>query len=223
MCLNNIKYKQVSDGTALVYKVFFYDNEVEAGKIAGQFVSPFVRVTLQPDQLSGKKEYAASRQYTAKHYECNAEANDKINAGFVHGYADKQSALRDFYMFYTRHHYACAIVKCRIPEGETYYDGDFDSDGSVRVRATRAVVVERVEEMFCCCMNGSDHERYKDYHVFARKRQTPRRCLDFLRRVWRNGLWKNGSPSENDCTVMINPPSYYMDKDLGEKFPDMFE
>lgn len=181
MCLKNISKKSVSDGDAVMYKVFVCTiNE------ATFLVSPFEHTPLTDDMIDGKAEYAAGRRYYPESYfdETSVMLRGKISEGFVHGYADKQSALKDLYRFYTSSFTAAVLIKCRIPKGEAYYDGDFDDDQTVKARATRAITVERVEEMYVDRMTEDDHERYGDYHVFVRKNQSPRRCVAFLKRMY---------------------------------------
>jgi hypothetical protein len=201
MCLKNISKKSVSDGDAVMYKVFVlsYSNSYEEylmlEKDERTFLSsPFERTPLKKDVIDGKAEYAADREYLPAPFfeEAVVMSSGSINQGFVHGYADKQSALRDLYGFYARNSEAAVIVKCRIPKGETYYDGTFDEDQSCRTRATRAVIVERVEEMYVYRMTEEDHERYGDYHVFVLKDQGPRQCVIFLERMY-SRMWKASS------------------------------
>lgn len=198
MCLKNISSKSKSDGNAVMYKVFVlsyfysYDEFLKLKKDGRTFLSsPFERAPLMKDVLDGKAEYAADREnIPASFFEETAIlASGSINEGFVHGYADKQSALRDLYGHYARNYEVAVIAKCRIPEGEEYYDGSFDEELDCRVRATRAVFVERIEEMYMYRMAKEDHEKYGAYHVFVLKNQSPSRCVSFLERMY-NRMWK---------------------------------
>lgn len=181
MCLKNISKKSVSDGDAVMYKVFVCSVDE-----ATFLVSPFEHTPLTEEMLDGKAEYTANRHCFPESFfeETAVMLRDKISDGFVHGYADKQSALKDLYRFYSSSFTAAVLIKCSIPKREAYYDGDFDEDKTVTARATRAVTVERVEEMYVCRMTAEDHERYGEYHVFVRKNQSPRRCVAFLKRMY---------------------------------------
>lgn len=168
MCLNKASEKKVAKDTVM-YKVFIERN--------GKLVSPFEYEPLTDDMIAGTVPYAARRVERDDYYERRTECNRKITSGFVHGYADKRSALNDLYMFYARNFDSCLIAKCRIPDGEAYYDGIFDQDCDAHVRATRAVFVERVEEMFCTKLAMEDRAKYGRLHVFAVKGKTPAECV----------------------------------------------
>jgi hypothetical protein len=223
MCLCNIKNKSVSDGTAVMYKVFVLPNSDEFKNYLSKkefdnnatfLTSPFEYEPLTKEMLRGKVEYAARRDsiVSAESYEKLVERRDKISTGYVHGYADKQSALRDLYGFYARNFFAAVIVKCRIPEGEAYYDGDFDSDTSVTARAARTMIVERVEEMYSWKMTEKQQEMYGDYHVFVRKNQNACRCVNFLGRICEDTLIK-------DCEAYC---SDYMSIEQIDNVPDLY-
>lgn len=219
MCLKNISRKAKSDGDAVMYKVFIHPDTCDENEKAF-LVSPFEYTPLTDDILSGKAEYAADRRYLPEslYKEITVITNDKIGNGFVHGYADKRSALKDLYRFYTSKFTAAALVKCRIPEGEVYYDGDFDNDETVRVRATRAVTVERVEEMYVDRMTEEDHEKYGAYHMFVRKNQSPRRCVAFLKRMYgKTDPWQ----LENDSVITVFSKCMTMEE-ASDNLPDLY-
>lgn len=219
MCLKNISSKSKSDGDAVMYKVFIHTVAREDSEKAF-LVSPFEYTPLTDDIIGGKAEYAADRRCLPESLfdETSVMLRGKISDGFVHGYADKRSALKDLYGFYATEFAAAALVKCRIPEGETYYDGNFDDDETVRVRAARAVRVERVEEMYVHRMTEEDHEKYGEYHVFVRKNQSPRRCVAFLRRMYgKTDPWKN----END-SVIPKFPRYMSPDEDPDSIPDLY-
>lgn len=219
MCLKNISSKSKSDGGAVMYKVFIRTAAREYSEKAF-LVSPFEYTPLTDDILGGKAEYAADRLGFSESFfdETAVMLRGKIGDGFVHGYADKRSALKDLYRFYASEFDAAALVKCRIPEGETYYDGDFDEDETVRVRAARAVKVERVEEMYVHRMTEEDHEKYGDSHVFVRKNQSPRRCVAFLKRIYgKTDPWK----PEND-SVTPKFPRYMSPDEDPDSIPDLY-
>lgn len=225
MCLTNIRSKSVSDGTTVMYKVFVLTNydvlndylhfsKIKSDINSTFLTSPFENKQLTKEMLRGNEEYAADREYLPEELfdETSIMLSDKISDGFVHGYADKRSALRDLYSFYARNFYAAVIVKCRIPEGETYYDGDFDHDETNRVRATRTVIVERVEEMYSWKMTEEYHKKYGDYHVFVCKNQNPCRCVDFLCRICESSLAKDSEaylPDYMLCEQLDNVPDLY--------------
>ena len=216
MCLKNISSKSKSDGNAVMYKVFVHTGVYEENEPF--LVSPFELVPLTDDVLSGKAEYAADRDGLSESIfeEAFVMSNGKITNGFVHGYADKQSALKDLYRFYAAEFTAAALVKCRIPEGEAYYDGDFDEDKAVRVRAARAVKVERIEEMYMYRMTEEDHEKYGEYHVFVRKNQSPRRCVLFLKR-----MYEKTDPWNIDSAVP-KLPNYMSPDENPDNIPDLY-
>lgn len=219
MCLKNISSKSKSDGDAVMYKVFIHTVVREDSEKAF-LISPFERVPLTNDVLGGKAEYAADRRCLPESLfdETSVMLRGKISDGFVHGYADKRSALKDLYGFYATEFAAAALVKCRIPEGETYYDGDFDDDETVRVRATRAVTVERIEEMYVDRMTEEDHEKYGEYHVFVRKNQSPRRCVAFLKRMYgKTDPWQ----PENDSVITVFSKCMTMEE-ASDSIPDLY-
>ena len=217
MCLTNISKKSVSDGHAVMYKVFVHSsNKIETAFL----VSPFRFTPLTDDVLSGKAEYAADRRELLESFfdEATVMLDDEINGGFVHGYADKRSALKDLYGFYASGFTAAALVRCRIPEGETYYDGNFDYDETNKVRATRAVTVERVEEMYVHRMTDEDHEKYGEYHMFVRKNQSPLRCVAFLERMY--GKTDPRKKENGDVTPRF--PKYMSPDENPDSIPDLY-
>lgn len=224
MCLKNISSKSKSDGSAVMYKVFIHTVAREDSEKAF-LVSPFEYTPLTDDILGGKAEYAADRRCLPESLfdETSVMLRGKISDGFVHGYADKRSALKDLYRFYATKFAAAALIKCRIPEGEVYYDGDFDNDETVRVRATRAVTVERIEEMYVDRMTEEDHERYGDYHMFVRKNQSPRRCVAFLKRMYGK---TDPRQLENDSVITVfaeyMSPDENPDSIPDDSIPDLY-
>lgn len=219
MCLKNISEKSVSDGDAVMYKVFIHHTRACDGNENVFLFSPFELTPLTDDVLDGKAEYAAYRGGFPESFfdEASVTQRDRIGDGFVHGYADKRSALNDLYKYYASGFTAAALVRCRIPEGETYYDGDFDDEIAVRARATRAVTVERVEEMYVHRMTEEDHEKYGEYHVFVRKGKSPRRCVAFLERVYRRA-YPRGKGNGADPKF----PEYISPDENPDGIPDLY-
>lgn len=215
MCLTNITGKKFSDGTVVVYKVFNFRPASTSQGLTPDFIkgclrSPFEGQLLTRDQLEKKALYEAVRgeHYSIRshkwvanpssYYEDAVMSARRADEFFVHAYADKKSALYDFYNFYSLQSYGCAMVKCVIPKGEAYFSGMFDGEANMPSVATRALEIVAIEEMFCELMNEENHAKYGGSHVFKCE-GTPVECLELLSEVCEEDKFNSRYPEPEDC------------------------
>lgn len=119
--------------------------------------TPFRGVILSEDILNGTVPFVAQgysdivgeyRDNTGKKYA------RKINGGFIHTYATKQSVVKDYFQFYRPEcekvckckkggRVEVEIYECEIPAGEGYWEGIFDENPLIKSTASKSIVFKR--------------------------------------------------------------------------------
>lgn len=156
MCITRASYIEGKDKPVTVYKVIechivAKEDDQESTELMITRKTPFRGVILSKDILNGTVPFVAQgysdivgeyQDNTGKKYA------KKINGGFIHTYATKQSVVKDYFQFYRpecekvyeKERVEVEIYECEIPAGEGYWEGLFEF---IESTASKSIVFKR--------------------------------------------------------------------------------
>lgn len=155
MCITYASYIEGKNEPVTVYKVIechtvTKEDDPESTEVMITRKTPFRGVILSeniingtvPFVAEGESDIVSERQMDRTLY---ARA---INGGFIHTYATKQSAVKDYFDFYRREcekdkRVKVEIYECEIPAGEGYWEGIFDDNMLIKCVASKSIVFKR--------------------------------------------------------------------------------
>lgn len=156
MCITHAFYVEGKNEPVTVYKVIerhtvMKENDPESTEVMiTTRKTPFRGVILSENTINGTVPFVAKgesdivgeSQADGKRY---AKA---VNGGFIHTYATKRSAIKDYFEFYRREcektkGVKVEIYECEIPAGEGYWGGMFDDNVFIKCTASKSIVFKR--------------------------------------------------------------------------------
>lgn len=155
MCINHAFYVEGKNEPVTVYKVIechtvMKENDPESTEVTVTRKTPFRGVILSENTINGTVPFVAkgdsdivgARQEDGKLYA------KEVNGGFIHTYATKRSAIKDYFEFYRREcektkGVKVEIYECEIPAGEGYWEGIFDDNMLLKSTASKSIVFKR--------------------------------------------------------------------------------
>ncbi len=155
MCITHAFYVEGKNEPVTVYKVIechtvTKENDPESTEVMITRKTPFRGVILSENTINGTVPFVAkgdsdivgAREADGKPY---ARA---VNGGFIHTYATKRSAVKDYFDFYRREcekdkRVKVEIYECEIPAGEGYWKGMFDDNMLIECTASKSIVFKR--------------------------------------------------------------------------------
>lgn len=143
MCIQNARHIPMEGKPITVYKVVLRCNTLDE-EDGIRYETPFRGVTIEKDILRGERPFEAGRVLFGD----NPSAFGTVNSGYIHTYADKYSAIKD-YRFYYRHALEnndrkVEIYECEVPATEDHYwYGVFDDDSSLECVGAKKIVFKR--------------------------------------------------------------------------------
>lgn len=157
MCITRASYIEGKNEPVTVYKVIeaiehymvTKEDDLESIKLTITRKTPFRGIILSEDILNGTVPFVAKGESCIfGEYQDNIGRTyaKKINGGFIHSYATKQSVVKEYFQFYyptecKKMGVKIEIYECEIPAGEGYWEGLFD--GYAPSRASKSIVFKR--------------------------------------------------------------------------------
>ena len=154
MCITRASYIEGKNEPVTVYKVIechtvTKEDDPESAEVTITRKTPYRGIILSEDILNGTVPFVAKGESCIfGEYQDNIGRTyaNKINGGFIHSYATKQSVVKEYFQFYyptecKKMGVKIEIYECEIPAGEGYWEGLFD--GYAPSRASKSIVFKR--------------------------------------------------------------------------------
>lgn len=155
MCITCASYVKGKNEPVTVYKVIECHtvktgNDPESTDVMITRKTPFRGVILSENTINGTVPFVAKGDpdiVGARTVDGTLYAR-AINGGFIHAYATKYSAVKDYFEFYRREcekdkNVKVEIYECEIPAGEGYWEGIFDDNMLIKCAASKSIVFKR--------------------------------------------------------------------------------